>query len=128
MYSRNASVCVGLFLLLGASITTYGQAASPPPADSGQAPATPAPAPAPAPAPTWSIGPIDFSGLIDGYYSANLNSPSTRTNQLYNFDVQSQQFSLNMAKLRLSHTPDPMGFQVDFGFGKAFTLVHAGER
>jgi hypothetical protein len=118
---------VGLFLLLGASITTYGQAASPPPADSGQAPATPAPAPAPAPAPTWSIGPIDFSGLIDGYYSANLNSPSTRTNQLYNFDVQSQQFSLNMAKLSLSHTPDPMGFQVDFGFGKAFTLVHAGE-
>ena len=127
MYSRNASVCVGLFLLLGASITTYGQAASPPPADSGQAPATPAPAPAPAPAPTWSIGPIDFSGLIDGYYSANLNSPSTRTNQLYNFDVQSQQFSLNMAKLSLSHSPDPVGFQVDFGFGKAFTLVHAGE-
>jgi hypothetical protein len=108
---------VCLLVLLGASITAYGQAASPAPAATA----------AQAPAPTWSIGPIDFSGLIDGYYSQNLNSPSTRTNQLYNFNVQSQQFSLNMAKLSLSHSPDPMGFQLDFGFGKAFTMVHAGE-
>jgi hypothetical protein len=137
------SVCA--LVLAGASIPVWGQAA-PTSSDSGQAPAsapaqtpapasttpqTPAPAPAPAPAaapaPTWSIGPIDFSGLIDGYYSQNLNSPSTRTNQLYNFDVQSEQFSLNMAKLSLSHSPDPMGFQVDFGFGKAFDIVHSGE-
>jgi len=140
---RVTSVSACALILTGASIQAWGQAA-PATTDSGLAPAaqtsgqtaqtpapastsTPAPAAAPAPAPTWSIGPIDFSGLIDGYYGWNFNNPSTRTNQLYNFDVQSQQFSLNMAKLTLSHAPDPMGFEVDFGFGKAFDIVHAGE-
>jgi hypothetical protein len=41
--------------------------------------------------------------------------------------VQAEQFSLNMAKLSMSHAPDPVGFQVDLGFGKAFTMIHAGE-
>lgn len=137
---RAISVSVCALVLAGASIQAWGQAA-PATTDSGQAPAaapaqTPAPAPAtpapaappaPAPAPTWSIGPIDFSGLVDVYYSQNLNSPSDRMNQLYNFDVQAEQFSLNMAKLSMAHAPDPIGFQVDFGFGKAFTLIHAGE-
>jgi hypothetical protein len=90
-----------------------------------QAPAaTPAPAPAP---PTWSEGPIDFSGLVDGYYSFNFNHPASQLNQLYNFDVKANQFSLNMAKLTLAHSPDPVGFQVDLGFGRAFEIIHAGE-
>jgi hypothetical protein len=106
------------------------------------APATPAPAPAPAPAappaPTWSIGPIDFSGMIDGYYTFNFNhpfptSPPTNNlatgggNQLYNFNVNSQQFSLGMAKLTMNHDPDPIGFRVDLGFGKAFDIIHFAE-
>src|ERR1700736_1280335 len=95
----------------------------------------PAPAPPPAP-PTWSVGPIDFSGLVDGYYSFNANHPADMgscnfpaacSNQLYNFDVQPNQFSLNMAKLSLSHSPDPVGFQVDFGFGRTFDIIHAAE-
>jgi hypothetical protein len=142
VYSKARSVSLCALFLAGASIQVWGQAA-PASSDSTQAPAAApaqnppasttaqappaAPAPAPAPAPTWSIGPIDFSGLVDIYYSQNFNSPATRTNQLYNFDVQSEQFSLNMAKLSMSHAPDPIGFQVDFGFGKAFDLVHAGE-
>jgi hypothetical protein len=90
-----------------------------------QAPAqTPAPAPAP---PTWSVGPIDFSGLVDGYYSLNFNHPASGFNGLYNFDVKANQFSLNMAKLSMSHTADPVGFQVDFGFGRAFDIIHAYE-
>ena len=98
---------------------------------------TPAAANEPAPAsPTWSVGPIDFSGLVDGYYSFNANHPADMGscnfpaacgNQLYNFDVQPNQFSLNMAKLSLSHSPDPVGFQVDFGFGRAFDIVHGAE-
>ena len=32
-----------------------------------------------------------------------------------------------MAKLSLSHSPDPVGFQVDFGFGRAFEIIHANE-
>lgn len=98
-------------------LCVYGQAPAP-----AQAPAsTPPPAP-----PTWSVGPIDFAGLVDGYYDLNFNhpNPAANGNQLYNFDVHANQFSLNMAKLSLSHTADPIGFQVDFGFGRAFEIVH----
>lgn len=103
--------------------------ASPAPAAS-QAPAATPPAqePAPASSPTWSAGPIDFSGLIDGYYSFNFNHPASGYNQLYNFDVRANQFSLNMAKLSLAHTADPVGFQVDFGFGRTFDIMAAGEK
>src|ERR1700738_3593360 len=83
----------------------------------------PAPAAAPAP-PTWSVGPIDFSGLVDGYYSFNFNHPASQVNQLYNFNDKTNQFSLNMAKLSLAHTPDPVGFQVDLGFGRAFEIFN----
>src|SRR6266850_477707 len=89
-------------------------AKSSPPA---QEPAAPAP-------PTWSVGPIDFSGLVDGYYSFNSNHPASQVNQLYNFNDKTNQFSLNMAKLSLSHSPDPVGFQVDLGFGRAFELFN----
>jgi hypothetical protein len=93
----------------------------------GQAPA-PAPAPAAAPTPPpWSVGPIDFSGLVDGYYDFNFNHPASGNNGLYNFDTKANQFSLSMAKLTMSHSADPIGFQVDFGFGKAFDIINGGE-
>ena len=95
-----------------------------------QAPA-PAPAAAPAPAPVWSVGPIDFSGLIDGYYTANFNHPNSGgtpgQNGLYNFNVQANQFSLAMAKLSMAHDPDPIGFRVDLGFGRTFDIIHSAE-
>ena len=95
------------------------------------APAPQAPAPTPAqdaaaaPPRTWSAGPIDFSGLIDGYYSFNFNHPASMNNTLRNFEVKANQFSLNMTKLTLSHTPDPVGFTLDLGWGKAWKLFHA---
>jgi len=75
----------------------------------------------------WSVGPIDFSGLVDGYYSLNFNHPASRINQLRNFDVQANQFGLNMLKLVMEHPADPVGFRVDLGFGKAFDIVNGGE-
>jgi predicted porin len=87
--------------------------------------ATPATTP---PEPTWSAGPIDFSGLVDGYYDANFNHPSTMDNQLRNFDEKASQFSLNMMKVTMQHDPDPVGFRVDLGFGRAFTTIHASEQ
>ena len=99
--------------------------ASSSPATAG-AGAQPAPA-APASAPTWSVGGIDFSGLASGYFSGNFNNPDSRQNQLQNFDFESNQFSLEMAKISMSHSPDPVGFQVDLGFGKAFDWIHATE-
>ncbi len=99
-----------------------------------QAPA-PAPAPAPTPAPQaapaapapWSAGPIDFSGLVDGYYDVNFNHPASGNNVNRNFDVRANSFSLNMAKLVMEHAPDPVGFRIDFGFGRAFDIFHASE-
>ena len=95
----------------------------------------PAPAPAAAPAPpppVWSVGPIDFSGLIDGYYTANFSHPVQASgapgfNALYNFNTQANQFSLAMAKLSMSHDADPIGFRIDLGFGRAFDIIHASE-
>jgi hypothetical protein len=104
-------------LTTAASILAFGQT---------QGSQTPAPAPPPDP-PAWSVGPIDFSGLIDGYYSFNANHPASRTNNLRNFDVRANQFSLNMAKLEMQHSADPVGFRLDLGFGRAFDIFHATE-
>ena len=90
----------------------------------------PAPEPTPAPAPAsspWSLGPIEFSGLIDGYYSFNANHPASKANNLRNFDVRANSFSLNMAKLELQHGPDPVGFRMDIGYGRAFDIFHLTE-
>ena len=103
-----------------------------------QTPAAPAPAPAPAAtpapaasaAPTWSVGPMDISGFIDGYYSYNFNTPTSaangQTNDLYNFNDKTDQFNLNAAKLTLNHDPDPVGARVDIFYGRANTLVNGG--
>jgi hypothetical protein len=89
------------------------------------------PAPAPAPAtPTWSVGPMDLSGLIDGYYSYNANRPSNTTNgqsnDLYNFNDKTDQFNLSEARLTLNHDPDPVGAHIDLFFGRANTIVNSG--
>jgi hypothetical protein len=92
-----------------------------------------APAPAVAPAaPTWSAGPMDISGFIDGYYSYNANRPSdtingasgNQVNQLYNFNDKTDQFNLSAAKLTLNHDPDPVGAHIDLLFGRTDELVN----
>jgi hypothetical protein len=98
------------------------------------APAAPAPTPAAAPAapaPTWSVGPMDISGFIDGYYSYNFNTPSSlssvgQVNQLYNFNDKTDQFNLSAAKLTLNHDPDPVGAHIDLLFGRTNTLINGG--
>ncbi|HEX8983885.1 MAG TPA: porin, partial [Bryobacteraceae bacterium] len=113
--------CVAL-AVCGALLTTLAAAQT-----AEQTPAAPS-APAPPDSPgEWSVGPITFSGLIDGYYSFNLNHPESGTNNLRNFDVKANQFSLNMAKVTLEHTPDPVGFRLDLGVGRAFDMIHASE-
>ena len=84
----------------------------------------PAEPPAPAPAP-WSIGDFKFSGLIDGYYSHNFNNPASGFSTLRNFDVRSRSFALNMVELSAFRDPDPIGFRLDLGFGRAWEIFHA---
>jgi Putative beta-barrel porin-2, OmpL-like. bbp2 len=68
---------------------------------------------------------INYGGILDAYYSFNNNHPASGFNTLRNFEVKSNQFSLNMAKISLSHAPDPVGFTFDLGFGRAWQIFHA---
>lgn len=113
------NTCVFALFLFSAAGLSLGQ-------DAAQQ-STPAPAPSSPAPPAWSAGPIKFSGLVDGYYSLNFNHPASGGNLYRNFDVMANQFSLNMAKLTLEHDPDPVGFKLDLGFGKAFKVFHATE-
>ena len=96
------------------------------PAPAAQAPAAPA---APAAAPTWSVGPMDLSGFIDGYYSYNFNTPTAanngQANDLYNFNDKTDQFNLSAAKLTLNHDPDPIGAHVDLLYGRTNVFINA---
>ena len=85
--------------------------------------------PAPAAPPTWSVGPMDLSGLIDGYYSYDFNTPTAanngQTNDLYDFNDKTDQFNLSEARLTLNHDPDPVGAHVDFVYGRANEIMNA---
>ena len=76
----------------------------------------------------WSVGSLDFSGLIDGYYSYNANRPSNaangQINDLYDFNDKTDQFNLSMAKLTINHDPNPIGVRVDLIFGRANAIMH----
>ena len=103
-----------------------------PAAPPAAAPPAATPAAAPAPAPTWSVGPVDFSGFVDGYYSYNANRPGQNSdfgqiNQLYNFDDETDQFSLEAAKLTINHDPDPVGAHVDIIFGRTNAFLHGAD-
>ncbi len=91
-------------------------------------PATPPPAAVP-PAPTWSVGAMDFSGFVDGYFSYNANRPSNaangQINDLYNFNDKTDQFNLAAAGLTINHTADPVGVHIDLIFGRTNALIHS---
>jgi Putative beta-barrel porin-2, OmpL-like. bbp2 len=132
-----AGAALGMAVLTGAQTPAPATPASSSPAT--PAPAAPAPAapaadqPAAAPAapaaPTWSVGPMDVSGFIDGYYSDNFNRPTAsnngQMNDLYNFNDKTDQFNLSAAKLTLNHDPDPIGAHVDFIYGRTNDLINA---
>src|SRR5207244_3304106 len=117
-----AAVLLSSVVMLPALAPTPSTADPKAPDETAAKPTPPAQEPAAPATPTWSVGPIDFSGLVDGYYSFNSNHPASQVNQLYNFNDKTNQFSLNMAKLSLAHSPDPVGFQIDMGFGRAFEI------
>jgi hypothetical protein len=117
-------VSIGLAVWLGCSC----MAQTPPQTTTDKPAAADKPADAtPPPAPVWSIGPIDFSGVVDGYYSLNFNHPASKINNGRNFDAKANQFSLNMAKLTMEHTADPVGFKFELGYGRAFDIFIGAE-
>jgi hypothetical protein len=75
----------------------------------------------------WNWGPVAVSGFADTAYSVNFNHPTTDVNQLRNFDVKANTPGWNALKFAFEHSPDPVGFRVDVGFGELFNTFHAGD-
>lgn len=68
---------------------------------------------------------VEFSGIVDGYYSYNNNKVDMFT-QGRAFDVRHNAFSLQLAKLTLNKAnskEDPLGFRVDLGLGETVDRV-----
>jgi hypothetical protein len=133
-----SSASMAMVLIAGAQTPVPPMPAATAAATAPVAAATAAPAATDAPAaapivpptpPTWSVGPIDISGFIDGYYSYNTNRPTDaangQMNDLYNFNDKTDMFNLSAAKLTLNHDPDPIGAHVDFIYGRTNDLINA---
>ena len=95
----------------------------------------PAAAAAPAPAPekvslAGLLGPTTLSGFVDVFYGYNSNQPSTRTNALHNFDINSSEIGLNMIELvadKPVDSTDRVGYHVALGFGQAMNQINQSE-
>src|SRR5579875_4203855 len=122
---------IGTFLASSPLLAQTPAPSTAPPSTAPSPSTEPAPAPAstPAAAPVWSVGSIDFSGFLDGYYSFNANRPSNaangQVNDFYNFNDKTDQFNLSAAKLTINHDPDPVGVHVDLIFGRTNVLMHS---
>ena len=116
-----AGAILCLAIAAGAQAQSTPAPATPPESTPATAPAAAPAAPA---APTWSVGTIDFSGYLDGYYSYNANRPAGQVNNFYDFDDATDQFNLEAAKLTMNHDPDPIGAHVDVIFGRTNNIIH----
>jgi hypothetical protein len=126
---------------LRAEVTALKGAPAPAPSATSPAPAEATPpaatavastsTPAAAPAPTGLaglLGPTTLSGFVDTYYGYNPNHPFTRQNGLRNFDVNTNQFGLNMIELVADKSVDAtsrVGYHVALGFGQAMNIVNS---
>lgn len=123
----------GTFLTALAFTSAQAQSAPTPTVPQASTTAPQAPAAAPAPTPetprVWKLGPFDFSGFTDFYYSYNANSPTEeangKVNDLYAFNDKTNQFNVQAAKLTINHDPGPVGMRVDLLFGRANVLYHS---
>ncbi len=73
-----------------------------------------------------SAGKIDISGFTDVYFSKNVAHPVTGKNQLRNFDIAENQFTLSLVEVVLQKKAEPVGFRVDLDYGAANDVVQPG--
>ncbi len=126
-------IVIAMALLVAAHVSRAQttESAAPPaaPAQDPSAEAAPAATTPAALAPTaWKFGQLNISGLLDAYYDVGLNDPADHVNQLRNFDDRANQPELSMASVTLDYAPDPVGFHVDAGFGRAFDIMSSTEK
>jgi hypothetical protein len=77
------------------------------------------------------LGPTTLSGLLDAYYDYNSNQPTSRANGFRSFDVNSNQFALNLLELVIDKAPDAAnsrtGYHIALGFGQAMNAVNGSD-
>jgi hypothetical protein len=65
-----------------------------------------------------------ITGMLDGYWSYNNNTPAFRLNSNRAFDIKDQSFSMNYGELAVDYKPAEVGVRIDIGFGDAADIVH----
>lgn len=70
---------------------------------------------------------VKVSGVLDMYYSQNLNRPADRANQYRNFDVEDRAFALSLVEMIVDKQPSPLGFHLRLAAGKTTDMVHSAE-
>src|SRR5664279_1311011 len=112
--------------VIGTTLLRVAAAQTPAPAP--DATAAPAPTPPPVdPGPLHQWG-TDFSFMFDGYVDKSFNDPPSGFNGLRNFDVRSDMPHVSMGMITIDHSPAPIGFHLDVGFGETFDIIHSGNR
>ena len=110
MRATSYSILLLSFLMVVAAAVPAQTPDNPPAA---QAPA--APTPPPSLLRQWGT---EFSFMLDGYVDKNFNDPPSGFNGLRNFDVRSNKPHISMGMIAIDHSPAPIGFQLDVGFGE----------
>jgi hypothetical protein len=70
-----------------------------------------------------AAGRIAISGFADVFYSKNFAHPASRKNELRNFDIAENQFTLSQVEVVLQKQAEPVGFRVDLDYGAANDIV-----
>ena len=71
---------------------------------------------------------VTYTGLIDAYYSYNFAGPSSNTNALRNFDVNTNSFTLGQVELviqKATSASSPIGFRMDLDYGTTNDIVQS---
>jgi hypothetical protein len=106
-----------------AALTLGGAASAQSPAPAPTPPAAPASTPA-----NWHFAGVDWTGYLDGYGSLNNNHPTNlangQSNDLYNFNDRTDQFSLAEARITFNRNPSPVGVHADVVFGRVNAFLH----
>jgi Putative beta-barrel porin-2, OmpL-like. bbp2 len=76
--------------------------------------------------PPSSGTPVKFTGVLDAFYSQDLNHPASGLAQFRNFDWN-QGVELNAAELSVERDGDRFGFRLDAGYGEMFRIMNLAD-
>ena len=77
-------------------------------------------------APSEERSPWQFTGVLDGFYSADLNDPALGLAEFRNFDWK-QGWQLNAAEVTVERDGPRFGFRVDAGYGEMFRIMNLAD-